>query len=321
MVKENRTWVHPNAIRRGEPNEAGHYLHYFRHWQHLDLKMDDYRFIRWVASHNTNQHPEDPAFDTVATKLSELGWEALDKDECEVFANHQMKEIGVDPLQEGFSLEGWGRLEGGIGRQEITAFAVANDPNWRPSDLDEEYEKTFRKLRVSVLSAQEEYPGSMWVWGKSMREISRDDDMMDEEDALYVQFYMLPDKLKALAQDVAAQPVRPTLTLNAQGLLFRDEVEAALSELWHPREYILIYDHAHRAILNSIRFDLQTGMVQAELPKDETNDDDIAPMIERSVQQSPLVQVAPQAVMESLRGVKHAIWILAAATVLAALIL
>lgn len=317
---EDRTWVHPNAIRRGEPGESGRYLHYFRHWEHFTLRMDDYRFIRWVASHNTNQRPEDAAFDAAAEKLANEGWEALDKGEREVFADHQVKEIGADTLQEGVSLDGWGRLEGSIRREQFTAFAVANDPLWRPKDFDHDYQKTFTKMRVSVQSSQEENPGSMWVWGKSMREISTDDDMMDDEDALFVEFHMLPDKLRALARDVAAQPVKPTLTLHAQGLLFRDEVDAALSELWHPREYVVIYDHHHRSILNSIRFELQTGMVQAELSEDAIKHDVVRPLIGSGAQHSAHVLGFPAAMMKGLRGLKHATWILAAAIMLAALI-
>ncbi|TIN20715.1 MAG: hypothetical protein E5Y51_01770 [Mesorhizobium sp.] len=139
-----------------------------------------------------------------------------------------------------------------------------------------------------------------------MREISRDDDMMDNEDALYVQFYMLPDKL-ILARDVAAQPARPTLTLNAQGLLFRDEVDSALSELWHPREYVVISDHHHRAILNSIRFDLQTGTVQPPLPDGVIDDVGLAPVIDRPVQHATPAVVIPDPVTKGLRGLKHAV--------------
>lgn len=321
MVRENRTWVHPNAIRRGEPRESGSYLHYFRHWQHFTLKMDDYRFIRWVASHNTNQNHEDPAADAAAKKLAEHGWESLDKDERETFANHQIKEIGAEALQEGFSLEGWARLEGGIGREQITAFAVTNDPGWKPQDFDDEYEKTFRKLRVSVRSSLEEHPGSIWVWGESMREIAREDDMMDDEDALYVQFYMLPEKLKALARDLSAQPVRPTLILEAEGLLFRDEVESALSELWHPSEYVMIFDHRHTAILNTIRFDLQTGLPETQRLDDVKVDyeDSLGAARDRSVQHLASVHLSQDAVTKGLRSLKHAIWLLAAVIMLTAL--
>jgi hypothetical protein len=311
MVKDNRVWVHPNAIRRGEPGESGRYLRYFRHWEHFTLIMDHYRFVRWTASHNTNQYPKDPAFEAAAEKLSEQGWDALDKEEREVFAEHHMKQIGADTLQEGVNLEGWGRLEGGIGRETITAFAVDDDPNSRPQNFDEDYVKTFSKLRVSVLSAEKEYPGSMWVWDKSMLDMSRDDDLIGDEDALYVQFYMLPDKLKAFARDVAIQPVRPTLTLNAQGLLFRDEVEAAFSEPWHSRELVMIYDHMHQAILNSIRFDLQTGAAQPAL-QDETTDHPVQPA-------TPAL-VIPEPILKGLHGLKRAIWLLAAAIVLAAII-
>lgn len=319
MVKDNRTWVHPNAIRRGEPGKSGRYLHYFRRWQHFTVKMDDYRFIRWVASHNTYENPKDSAFDAVAKKLSEQGWEALNKEEREVFSQHQMKEIGADALPEGISLEGWGRLEGGIGRESITAFAVDNDPNWRPSEYDEDYEKTFRNIRISVLSAPEEHFGSMSVWDKSMLEISRADDMMGKDDALYVCFYMLPEKLKAFAHDVVTQQIRPTLTLNAQSLLFRDEVDSALSELWHPREYIMIYGHNHPAILNSIRFDLQTGAIRPPLA-DQIIDEGIAALVEHSARPAATGMAIPEAFTKDLHGLKRALWLLAAAIVLAALI-
>ncbi|MDP2358158.1 MAG: hypothetical protein Q8M31_19125 [Beijerinckiaceae bacterium] len=104
---------------------------------------------------------------------------------------------------------------------------------------------------------------------------------------------MLPDKLKSLARDVAAQTARPTLTLYAQGLLFRDEVDSALSESWHPREYVAIYDHHHRAILNSIRFDLETRTVQP--PLSEVIDDiGLAPAIDRPLQR----RVHPLSVIE-----------------------
>lgn len=318
MVKDNRTWVHPNAIRRGELQESGGYLHYFRHWQHFTLKMDHYRFVRWAASHTTNLFSEDPAFEAAADKLAEQGWDVLDDEERKVFSEYQMKKIEAAPLQDGVSLEGWGRLEGGIGREEITAFAVHNDPNWRPRDFDEDYEKTFSKLRVSVLSAQQEHPGHMWVW-RRQRDIG-EDDMMGDEDALCVEFYMLPDKLKALAREIAAQPIRPTLTLSAEGLLFRDEVEEALSEPWHQREYVVICDHHHRAILNSIRFDLHIGAAEPLLPDEGGEDDGLTPEIDRSVKHTHPNSVVLETVTKGLRGLKHAIWILAAAIVLAALI-
>ncbi|TIO30412.1 hypothetical protein [Mesorhizobium sp.] len=319
MVSDNRTWVHPNAIRRGEKYESGRYLHYFRHWHSFTMKMDDYRFIRWVASHNTNNRNDDPAFDTAAKKLSEQGWEALSREEQEAFAEHQVKYIGAETPQDGVILEGWGRLEGGLGEVTITAFAVDNDPHWRSSKFDDDYEKTFRKVRVTVLSAAEEHPGALWVWGESMREY-KDDDMMGDEDVLCAQFYMLPEKLKALAREVAAQPARPTLTLHAQGLTFQDEVEASLSEPWHPHEYVIIYDHHHQAILNSIRFEIQAQSTPASPPPGTDDDAAVTSPQVRFAPTAPAAAPVSDAVAKNLRGVKYALWILAAAIMLAAVI-
>jgi len=318
MVRDNRTWVHPNAIRRGEQYESGRYLHFFRHWHSFTLKMDDYRFTRWIASHNTNAKNDDPAFDAAAKKLSEQGWEALTKEEQETFAQNQIKDIGAQTPQDGVVLEGWGRLEGSLGEVRITAFAVDNDPNWRSRDFDDDYEKSFRKVRVTIASADKEHPGSLWIWGQSMREF-RGDDMPGDEDVLCAQFYMLPEKLKALAQEVAAQPVKPTLTLHAQGLTFQDEVEASLSEPWHPHEYVLIYDHHHQAILNSIRFDMQLGMAPVPSTPEE-DEDEIRPPEVRSPPTVPAAVPFPMDVSKHLKGIKIALWILAAAIVLAAVI-
>lgn len=320
MVKDNRTWVHPNAIRRGEKLDSGRYLHYYRHWERFTLKMDDYQFIRWVASHNANNHTDDSGFEAVAKKLSEQGWSALTQEEQQTFSEREIKAIGVDKLQEGVSFEGWARLEGGPGRETITSFAVENDPYRRSRDSDDSYEKTFTKVRVGILSAEDEHPGSMWVWGESMRRLGRGDDGMGGEDALYVQFYMLPEKLKSLARDVAAQPGKPTLTLHAQGLLFRDEVDAALSEPWHSRDYVMIYDHHHRVILNSIRFEIQTGAATSPSPPGTDEGDTIRPPEARHTPAAPLAALIPDAVAKNLRGIKFAIWVLAAAIVVAVII-
>ncbi|WP_114217163.1 hypothetical protein [Ochrobactrum sp. 3-3] len=132
---------------------------------------------------------------------------------------------------------------------------------------------------------------------------------------------MLPEKLKTMADEVAAQPMRPTLILNAQGLLFRDEVEAALSEIWHPREYVMIYDHSTPAVLNSIS--LKLHMAPRPAPPDEEETAIMAPLVDSPGTQSvapPKSNMVASTVDKQLRGLKHAVWILAAAIVLAALI-
>ncbi|MHA6642736.1 hypothetical protein ACX3P1_08630 [Mesorhizobium sp. A623] len=282
------------------------------------MTTDDYRFVRWLASHNTHRRIDDPEFDKAAQKLSEKGWEALSKDEQKLFDAAQMANIGAEAQPDGINLECWARLEGGIGDIKITSFAVDNDPNWGSSDFDETYEKTFTKLKVTILSSAEEHPGFLWVWSKSLRENSRDDDMPDE-DVLYAQFYMLPEKLKALARDIAAQPTKPTLTLHAEGLMFRDEVDESLSEPWHPREYVIIYDHHVPAVLNSIRFNIPSSPAIVT-PSETCGDIDASTPSGFSPQSVPTSEPRSEPIDKHLKGLKYALWILAAAVILAALI-
>jgi hypothetical protein len=334
MEKEKRTWVIPTNIRRGEPDENGRSLYYERRWRHFTLKMDDYRFTRWIASHDTNGSQNngtsfdidsdgainwklseaDKRFEDLAEKIHDNGWNTLTDNEKEEFNGRDLRDIAIAPIQDGISLEGWARFEGGVGKESITAFAVENDPEYHGSDFDENYERTFTKARVLILAAKEETPGSIFLWKEMMRPYSLDWMPEEKGDVLYIQFHMLPDKLKTFSREVAAQPVRPTLTLHAQGLLFRDEVEDSLSESWHPSEYVIVYDHRHTAILNSIRFDIQTGAPQA-VPADE--DEDVAPVAAPPPEAVPSL---PDAVAKNLRGLKQAVWILAAAVVLAAFI-
>jgi hypothetical protein len=314
MAKETRRWVHPNAIARRSAGETGRQLYYFRHWERFTLTFEDYSFTRWFASHTIDEPSDDPEFDRAAEKLAKEGWAALNKEEQRIFEAQQLACIGVKH-PEGLNLEGWAKLEGGLGREEITSFSVEDDPSWR-RDKDAEYEKTFTRLRVAILSAAEEHHGSMWVWGESMREISTDEDMPDDEDVLYLQFYMSLPKLKALAEEVAIQPAKPVLLLHAQGLLFRDEVDAALSEPWHPRKYVMIYDYHVPVVLNSLRFRFSPSGQPApekgtEIPFSLTAG---APKAEAKL--SP----RSNAIEAQVRGLKRAIWILAIAIVLAALI-
>lgn len=317
MPRERLHWVHPNALRYSEQQASGRYLHYFRHWESFTLMLRDYRFTRWFASHSTNGRDEDPIFLAAAEKLSKEGWEALTKEEQEAFEQSQMRQILPEAMQDGIRFEGWGELEGGNGQEEIASVSVDNDPRWRSSRHDENYQKTFRRLRVSIGSAPEEHHGSMWVWGESMREFVRDDSMPTDQDVLFVQFYMLPEKLKALAREVTAQTVKPVLLLHAQGLMFRDEVAAALSENWHPREYVIIYDHHTPAILDSLSFDMM-----ASTPPQVADDEDdsltvstVDPVRTPDVSKPAVAQYAGQ-----VKGLKYAIWGLAAAVILSALI-
>lgn len=227
-------WVHPNALRHAEPQDSGRYLHYYRHWQGFTLTLRDYRLTRVFASHETNRLIDDPVFAAAADKLSRSGWETLSDDEKKTFDDAQLRQVTPVAMQNGYRIEGLGELEGGISRERITALTVEDAPGQQRKHEDGEYNRTFKRLLISIATTPEEVPGSMWVWDDDMRRTDRlADQLPADEDVLYAEFYMRPEKLEAIAQEIASLPNRPPLVLDVQGLMFRDEVERALSEIWH----------------------------------------------------------------------------------------
>lgn len=308
--------MHPNALRYGEPQESGRYLHYFRHWESFTLTLHDYRLTRVFASHTAHGLIDDPRFDAAADKLSNDGWETLSDDEKKAFEDAQLRKVTPVATPDGFVLEGWGELEGGTSRERITALAVEGAPGWGSKNEDGEYNKTFSRIRVSIVTAPEEVPGSMWVWDDEMQRSSRIADRIPaDEDVLYAHFYMLPEKLKAIADEIALLPTRPSLLLDAQGLMFRDEVESALSEIWHPCDYVIIHGRATPVILNRLNFET-VARVRAEV----TVDDDWTVADEPEAPDAPSSMSEPKSIGNDLRALKHAVWLLAAAIVLAAII-
>lgn len=294
MSERNRKWVHPNAILY-QAEGGDRPMHYFRHWEHFTLTFEDFHFVRTFSSLKSDMDLEDREFETVANEMSEQGFAALDKDEQDRFRWHHLSYVKPVEQPESIALHGWARFEGGIGRESVTAFTVADDPAWR-RNKGEAYERNFKRVKVAVLSHKEDQHGLMFIQGPEMRNISTDADDPDE-DFLYAQFHMALPKLKLLANEVSKLPRKPVLLMQAQGLLFRDEVEAALSEPWHPREYVMIYDHSTPVILNSLSF----RMLNSPTPTTHEESSD-------------------GAVAKQVKGLKHALWMLATAVILAALV-
>lgn len=317
MSDRNRKWVHPNAISY-ETEGVDRPLHYFRHWEHFTLTFEDFHFRRAFSSQEIDMELEDREFERVATKMSEQGFAALDKEEQDKFRWHQLSYIKPVKEAESIALSGWARFEGGIGDERITSFTVANDPLARRRDKDLEYERTFHRVKVDVVSRSEDAHGSMFIQDQDMRTYGTDPDEPDE-DFLYAQFHMALPKLKLLANEVAKLPRKPVMVLRAQGLLFRDEVDFALSEVWHPRDYAMIYGHMTPVILKSLTFRLLDNPPAAA-------DEDLTELQAAAASSwtAPAKKTTPAskagAVAKQVKGLKHALWLLAAAVVLAALV-
>lgn len=316
MIRDQLYWVHPNALQYGERQESGRYLHYHRHWQGFTLTLREYKFRRWFAGQSTRptfREPDDPLFNEAKQQLALHGWEGLTSEQQRSFEDHQLSYITAEENLDGVGLYGWGELKGGIGEETITAVRPANDPHWNRDKQEVGLQKTFSRLRVSIVSAPQLHRGSMWVSGEDMRQFNSDDE--PDEDFVSVQFYMLPTQIKSLADEISALPNKPELVVHAQSLMFRDEVAAFLSEPWHPYEFVILYDHATPAILNSIGFPFcQSKPAEARGQADGEK-------TSHSINEMPRA-AAPSTTANNkqLKGIRLALWGIALAVLLAALI-
>lgn len=321
-------WLHPNALQY---SDSGKHHYYRRIWIRFELKMDNYRFTRWFASHNVGNWSDDPEFDAIAEKLSKQDWKALSDQEQETFAGHHAKQIGVKTRQDGLMLEGWGWLSGEVGPRMITALSVDDDPSRDGKELKDRYKKEFTRARVTIRSAEKESPGTMMVWGESERQFSPYDEMTGDEDYLSIEFYMLPEKLKALAHEVAAQPVKSTITLNGSAFMFYDEVKEWMDE-GNPSECVIVYDHINDAVLESISFEMNAATANGKPWKEDAdeewesiaeNDDNeggAASDTSTNLEPAAPFSLIPEAVVANLSGIKYALWMLAVAIVGAAIL-
>ncbi|TGQ83709.1 hypothetical protein EN850_02910 [Mesorhizobium sp. M8A.F.Ca.ET.207.01.1.1] len=224
MPEERARWLHPDEIQRGGPSKPERYC---RAWQSLYLKMDDYRFERWSAFSSTDKYiDDDEAFKTLSAKMTESGWDSLDKEEKKTFGDRHLKAIHAEPAPEGMTLTGWASMDGFAG-STIVSFAVENDPNYQGRSFDKDYAKSFNRIQVSLHSSNDDRIGSLSILGESWRELSRrdpDDDSPDE-DILHASVSLPLERMKALADELAGLPRRPRLKMNMSSLLFQEESE------------------------------------------------------------------------------------------------
>jgi len=332
MSEQNRTWVHPNAIsyeyeHDGEKSK----LHYFRSWRRLDFTLENYTVTRHVLGQNTNAEIDDPVFDEAAEKVGEQGYDSLSDEEKRAFADHQLSY--VQTYEEGGNLRliGWAQIE----KASITAFSVKEKGKIGNPDKDvlvglkdndyENYEKTFRRAKIQLTSHPEDLPGALLLWTTDLQQYGSDHGDPDE-DFLLAELYMEKSKLVQVVEELSGMSEKPALTIHSQALLFQNEVDESLSEPWHRQEYAFIHDTAEPMIVDRLTYRL----IETDRRLRDTDEHDVIGYGEPAVDDEltkPPVQPDQKTfepvggdIAGQMRGVKRAIWILAAAIILAAMI-
>ena len=307
MSELNRTWVHPNAISY-ESKGVEQPLHYFRRWQHLNFILDSYTIKRWIFSQDIQL--SDIQFDLAMRKLTRSAFDALSEAEQEALRSHQFKIIKKAAETEGAAIAGWGRLD----KDRIRAFSVMGKLEAHATH-EAEYDKTFEAAKISIRSSEKAYVGSMWLETAELRKFGTDDSDPDD-DFLSIELHVKASQLLRVIEDLSSMPDKPALEVRVQGLLFRDEVEASLSEPWHPHEFCFIHEEFAPVILNNLTYPL---LGRHKMPIDEEEDVTTTSLLTRlaptRIAQAPMDKVAKQ-----MRGIKRALWILAGVLFLAALI-
>jgi hypothetical protein len=254
MTEQRARWIHPDEIQCGDEAKPEIFR---RAWQSLFLKVDEYTFDRWLAVQTTDTYIDgDEDYKALSAKIASSGWSSLDKAEKATFSDRHLKAIRPEPVVETTAMTGWATMDG-FAATTIAAFAVENDPRHQGISFNKDYSNAFRRVRVGLVSSSEDKLGSLSILDESYREISRhdpDNDMPDE-DVLHAHVCMPMDRMKALIDEVAALPRRPTLHLTVRALLFQEESERIFMEPGEHRVYTMVYGHDTPLVLQSIRFE------------------------------------------------------------------
>jgi hypothetical protein len=314
MDRDNKTWVHPNAISYESEGVKGR-LHYFRHWQRLVFTLEHYTITRQVSSQDAEVRIyDDLEFNRAAEKLGRGAFDALSEAEQDAFRFHQLKYVQKAAEPEFTLIEGWAHIDE---ENRIRAFSVKNG---RQDAAREDYDRKFRDAKISIRSHNEDHVGSLFLYTADLRKYGSHDDDPDE-DFLIVNFHVEASRLLRIVEDLASTPVKPPLKIYAQALLFQDEVEASLSEPWHPHEYCFIHDESAPAILNWLRYPLIRKVAEPGEAADAVTDIDLdASPVRKLLGSETKRSRSAGDVAKQLRGIKRALWILAGAILLAALI-
>lgn len=254
MSEERATWIHPDAVRLGNSEDSDDSQTYRRGWKALLLKMEDYQFERWFSFRRTDKHiDDDEEIESISALIAEKGWDALEKNQKDAFESRHLKSIQAKPMPESLTMIGWAKFA--YGEDNIVSLAADGDPHYRSGDFNKDYNQSFERVRVVLGSKAEGETGYFSIWSSGdfiefWHGINPDREIPDE-DVLVLHLYAPPERMKALADELALLPKRPELFINVSALLFEDEPD------WDPgrhRALLMLYDHKPSVVLETIRW-------------------------------------------------------------------
>lgn len=295
-LEKDLEFARTNAISFGLSN--GKKLHYFEHWHAIKIRLSDYDLIRAVGGFE--QDFEKNVFENYQDGDD---WRERTKDGFEKYNQLRFSKIKPAPKRTGYAITGLGQIE----RDEVVA-AYVRDPSRPTSDRESKnYEKSFRDVIVSILSVKDDDAdaGSVFVFEDDMG------DIRPGEDNLHVTLYMPMSELRALIADIRTSKTRPQLNVTALVSIYQSEVEAGLRDWHHPQTFLLPHQSHAPARLMQVRFtfDKVSSLETSDSPEPPKS----ANLTEPTVTVTPVHQPPSTA---SLKSIKIALWIIAAASVL-----
>ncbi|MEC5383616.1 hypothetical protein VSX64_22910 [Aurantimonas sp. C2-6-R+9] len=301
METERRKYLNPFAIER-----VDEYRHrYFRRWQMLTVTLDDYDMVRSFGSLRRDIGSGEPLSkaDEELIKSAYEDYGAFSLDERKRLDMIQLQGVSPSEMKSARRLTGTGRIEE---KRSIRAFS-AEMPDGRPQS---DYDRSFDRIDIGLRATNnQDHIGSLFVWTTDMPSwgrVPRD----RNEDYLTADIAVREDLLENLFSEIAECDPRPPLTINLEALLYQDEVEASLSELWHPQQFAMLHDKFAHVLLSHVGFAVPN---QAHAPEITTCGREANDALNGHVPPptSPLSD-PPNPLGKYLQRITIAIWVLAA---------
>ncbi|WP_062233671.1 hypothetical protein [Aureimonas sp. N4] len=296
--REVRTFVNPIAIRYDTPD--GHTFHYYREWHGLTLRIDDYRLTRSLASTERDFGAGHQEGDDEILKAAYADYAGMSADDRQRLEDIQRREIVLARNPDVRRLEGWGEI---VNKRTVQVFEAGRDG--KPQG---DYDRRFRRIHVNVRSfGGDDQVGSMFLWSGD-----RQDPVSDENEYLSVDIAVRAEVLEALERTIRETGAAPVLTMHLDALLYQTEVERSLAEPWHPQDYAMLRESYAGVSMSHLIWDVAERKAS---PEEEADVE-----VPRDARASP-APAAPQTdVARRIRGLATAVWGLAAAVVVAAIL-
>ncbi|WP_158871491.1 hypothetical protein [Antarcticirhabdus aurantiaca] len=304
MADETRIFLNPIAIEYDTVN--GRPLRYHRHWRNLDLRIEAYTLQRSLGSMQRSHASEEQAGDDALLSAAYSDYESMSLDDKKRLQDIQTREIVPSKQREAWHLVGWATI---ANKRDIRVFSAG-----RKGKPQGDYDQFFRRVKVGIKATGDaDEIGSLFLSRPDELSRMRDD---ETEDHVYLHLPVRAEVLEKLSETIAATGAAPELRLYVDALLYQTEVDEALSEPWQRQWYAMLEDDYPAATLAHLYFEHAKREKPAEpVPEDDEPGVDV-PAVVAAIGAS----AGETAVARRVRGLTVAVWGLAAAVVVAAIL-